>query len=373
MPTSMRLIYNCDGNCSFIYQDPPVTPEGVHPYVDEVVGTGVTTFFMSPHVGMVMNYPGGVTEMLGEGLAAEDERHLQAAGHGKPASLERNVAVLRSLVAAGHDPLGLMLGRARERGLETFITFRLNECHCVDTPDKLPEKLLLARYWREHPEWHIGRAGDPLPQLHLDILGPRTHPIVAGWLPRGLDFAVPEVRALRLAELRECAERYPIDGLDLDFQRFPMYFRPGEEERHLGTMTAWVAEVRAMTRQGAARRGRPLLLSARIMARPEQNTGLGLDPIRWVREGLLDFVTVSHYLRNDFPLPVAEYRRLLPDGFPLYASIEVEPGPERYRQIAAELWAAGVDGLMLFNFFTWREGGNEPPFGVIGELGRPRS
>ena len=89
-----------------------------------------------------------------------------------------------------------------------------------------------------------------------------------------------------------------------------------------------------------------------------------------MREGLLDFITISHYLRNDFPLPVAEYRRLLPDGFPLYASIEVEPDADRYRQIAAELWADGADGIMLFNFFTCREGGKEPPFEVISELGR---
>ena len=32
----------------------------------------------------------------------------------------------------------------------------------------------------------------------------------------------------------------------------------------------------------------------------------------WAKEGLIDFVVISHYLRNDFPLPVAEYRRLLP-------------------------------------------------------------
>jgi hypothetical protein len=84
---------------------------------------------------------------------------------------------------------------------------------------------------------------------------------------------------------------------------------------------------------------------------------------------MLDFVIISHYLRNDFPLPVAEYRRLLPPDLPLYASIEVEGAPDAYRRIARRLWRDGVDGIMLFNFFTAREGGKEPPFELLNELG----
>ncbi len=234
---------------------------------------------------------------------------------------------------------------------------RLNEVHAVDRADSI----ILSRFWKEHPEWRIGAPGDRLPSIYLEILGPNTHPVVAGWLPGGLNFAVPEVRARRLAELRECCERYPIDGLDLDFQRFPMYFPPGTEADNMATMTEWVRQVRDMTREIGRRRGRRLLLSARIMAKPEQNPAIGLDPVTWAREGLIDFVIVSHYLRNDFPLPVADYRTLFPPDMPLYASIEVARDPDTYRRIARRLWDEGADGIMLFNFFTTREGGREPP------------
>ena len=48
------------------------------------------------------------------------------------------------------------------------------------------------------------------------------------------------------------------------------------------------------------------------------------------------------------------------------------PNVETYRRIARELWDAGADGIMLFNFFTTREYGAEswePPFEVLRELG----
>ncbi len=370
-PRPRRVIYNSDADNMFLYRRPPMTPADVYPYVDEVAAAGVTTLFMCPNYGMVMNYPGKVTEMIGGTLTPAQAAAIGRVAAAKAGTTERAIVNLRALVKTGHDPLGLVIARARERRLEVFITFRPNEVHCVDQPDAMPEGLLLSKAWREHPERRIGKVGEPLPRLYQEIIGPRVSPVVASWLPAGLNFARPEVRALRLAELRECCERYPIDGLDLDFQRFPMYFRPGEETAHVPTMTAWVRAVREMTRAIGRRRGRPLLLSARIMARPEQNRGIGLDPAAWVRDGLIDFVTVSHYLRNDFPLPIADYRKALPAGVPLYASIEVEPKADDYRRIARRLWADGVDGVMFFNFAAWREEGRELDFALVKELGDP--
>ncbi len=248
-----------------------------------------------------------------------------------------------------------------------FASFRLNEVHAVDEPDHL----ILSRFWKEHPEWRVGAKGDPVAPIYQEILGPNVHPIVASWLWGGMNFAIPEVRALRLAELRELCEDYDIDGLDLDFQRFPIYFPMGSEAQHLTVMTEWMREVRRMTREVGEKRGRPILLSARTMARPEQNTAIGIDPISWANEDLLDFVTVSHYLRNDYPLPIADYRRLLPESMPIYASIEVEPTEARYVELASNLWKAGADGLMVFNFFTTLERGEAPPFPILAKIAAP--
>lgn len=373
-PRPQRLIYNSDGVNIFIDHPPPMEPDDVYRYVDEVAETQVTTFFMCPNFCMKMLYPSEVTEMIGTTLDErrwEEIERLARQTDGARHTTERAMVNLRELVAAGHDPVGLVVDQAQAKGLETFLTFRLNEIHDVQNP----ESLLVSQFWRANPQWRVGRIGDPIQPPFKEIIGGRpdhqVHPIVASWFPGALDFSVPEVRALRLRELRECCTRYPIDGLDLDFQRFPIYFPQDEGREHIETMTAWVREVRLMCREVGEERGRPLLLSARILARPEQNLAIGLDPFQWAREDLVDFVVVSHYLRNDFALPIAEFRSRLPADLPIYGSIEVERDVDAYRRIGRRLYNDGVDGILLFNFFTTREGGTEPPFSLLHELGDP--
>ena len=362
-----RLIYSSDADNMFIYAEAPMAPEQIQPYVDEIAAAGATTLYISPDIGMVKNYPSETIEMLGTGVSPELAKTFAPGVATKPATLERAAANLHGLVAAGHDPLGLIVARAQAKDLEVFLSLRLNEVHDVEKT----ESLILSKFWRDHPEWRLGKAGDKVPQVYYDILGPRTHPIVGTWLAGGLNFAIPEVRAQRLAELRELAERYPGAGIDLDFQRFPIYFKAGEEAQHRATMTAWLREVRSMLNEIAQKRGKPILLSARVMATPEQNLAIGLEPLVWANEGLIDMLVVSHYLRNDYALPVQVFRAAVPATFPIYASIEVEPTPARYREIAHALWAQEPDGIMLFNFFTSREAGKEPPFHLIAELGNP--
>jgi hypothetical protein len=343
-------------------------PADVHKYVDEVAGAGATTLFVCPNYGMAMLYPSKVAEMIGTGVSPAEDPRIERVARERPLTVERAIVNCRALVTAGHDPLGVVIDRARARRLEVFITFRLNEVHNVDTPDDPSARLILSRYWREHADQRIGRAGDELPPLYRDILGPQAAPVVRNWLPAGLDFARPEVRQRRLAELRECCERYPIDGLDLDFQRFPMYFRPGSEGANTATMTDFVRAARAMTREVGRHRGRPLLLSARVMARPAQSRGVGLDPAAWAREGLVDFLVVSHCLHNDFPLPVGDYRKMVPADLPLYASIDMEREGAAYRRLARQLRDAGADGLLFFNFFNARAEGKEPDFVLLRDL-----
>lgn len=366
LPPDFRFSYNSDGNNMFGSGED--TPEELYPIVDEVALAGVTSFFISPHFGMTMNFPTKVGDMVGENLSKELE-----------ANVSESILNVRTLVANGHDPLGVMLERAKAHRMETFVSFRLNEVHGVDQKDSY----LFDQFWREHPEWRMGKYGDPVPKV-----------VEGDALPAGLNFAVPEVREYRLAQFREICERFDIDGLEIDFQRFPMYFKSGEESSGLKIMTGWIEEVRAMVKEVGKKRGRPVLLGARILALPEHNKGIGLDPVTWAQKRLLDFVTVSHVSHNDFQLPVAEYRKLFPLGFPVYASIEVESGMKRYRQVALPLWRQNVNGVYLFNFFVGKSrydgyrkrvcksktdrttvacglGETPPPYDSIREIGYP--
>jgi hypothetical protein len=368
-----RFIYNCDADNMFYYKQPPMSAEDLHGYVDEVARANVTSFFICPNYGMVMNFDSETCEMVGDGVSKAHLKLVRETGAVKERTTERSALNMISFAESGQDPIRIILKRAKEKGMEAFITFRLNECHCVDTPNKFPLSLIISNYWRKHPEYHIGKPYDPLGKIHKEILGPNVHPIVAGWLPGGFNFANPEIRKRKLAQLRECCERYDLDGLEIDFQRFPMFFKVGEEKRNLDVMTEWMRDVRKMTREVSKKKNHPILLTIRAMAKPEQNPAIGLDVERWAKEGLIDFVVGSHYLRNDYNIPVSDYRKILPADMPFYASIEVENKPNRYRELATHLWSERVDGIMLFNYFTCRERGNEPDFELVKELTAPET
>jgi hypothetical protein len=364
MPDSKyRFIYNCDANNTFIYDEPPMKPADVNKYVDELIGWGLTTLLMSVHCGQDMNYDGVHGELVGSHASPEQEARILDPEVAKSGTTERAIQNYRALIADGYDPLGLTLDRAKEKGLETFITFRPNEVHCVEDPDSI----VLSRFWKDHPQYHIGTPGDPLPPLYTEIMGTAS-PIVHTWIPGGLDFAEPEVREMTLAQIRELCERYDLDGLDMDFQRFPVYFRFGQEDAGIPIMTEFMRQVRATTNEVGEKRGRPMLLSVRTMSKMYQNNGIGIDPVAWAKEGLFDFVIVSHYLRNEYELPIAEHLAAYPDDMPFYASIEFERDTDRYREIARKLWSDGVDGLQMFNFPAAREGDTQPPFEVLPEL-----
>jgi hypothetical protein len=376
-PRPRRLIYNSDADNIFIHTKPPMKLADAYAYVDQVADSGCTTLFMCVNMGMTMNYPSSIVEMSGTKLTPAQFEHVNKVAEEKAVTLERGVVNLRGLLEAGHDPLGLIIDRAKQKNLEIFISFRMNEVHLCNEPDIMPAPLLVSQYWREHPEWHIGTPGDKLNSTYTEIIssGPRPNPAF-NWLPGGLNYALPEVRKLRLAQLRECCERYPIDGLDLDFLRFPMYFRPGEEKANIATMTGLIRQVRDVTREVGRKRARPLLLSVRVPARPEQALAIGLDPAGWAQQGLIDIVSAGHFLRPTSPVAIVEYRRALPPSVALYGSIDlhgtdVSTRTAEHRRMARQFWKDGADGVLVFNFFTTREQGKEPDWAVLKELGDP--
>lgn len=365
LPKHFRFIYNCDGVNMFTDVEPPMTPATLHPYVDEIAQTGATSLFISPNIGMVMNYPSKVCGMIGEDISPELAATILP--DAKAGTLERAIINIRSLVNAGHDPLKVIINRAKEKKMESFISFRPNEVHAVEQKDNV----IFSSFWRNHPEWRIGSFGDRSDKVYHEIMGPHTSPIVTKWLPGGLNFAIPQVREYNTQIIKELCGNYESDGIEIDFQRFPKYFKPGEEQAGIALMTEWMREIKKVILECSKGRSRPMKLTCRIMATPEQNAAIGLDPETWAREKIVDFMVVSHYLHNDFPLPIKAYRKLLPDEFPVYASIEVSKDINTYKNIADYLWSNNINGVYLFNFFTSREVGREPDFNNIRAIGYP--
>ena len=264
-----------------------------------------------------------------------------------------------ALLAQGTDPLRIMVDYCKQHQTEVFWSLRMNDTH--DAASTWYGPLLLTEFKRQHPEF---------------IVGSRTkHPKHGAW--SAADYTRSEVRDLCFRIIEEICQNYDIDGIELDFFRHASFFRrvawgeaAGTEE--LGMMTDLVRRVRQMTEREGLKRGRPILVAARVPDSVEFCQGIGLDLEQWLSEGLLDLLVTTGYFRlNRWEYSVELGHRF---GVPVYpclsdSRVRDEAGPfhrrslEAYRARAAQAWLAGADGIYLFNLFSprlphWRELGD---------------
>src|SRR5262245_281159 len=133
-----------------------------------------------------MYYPTRVGTLRGTDCTPAERRSW-------PASEQQRFRNSQALFDADIDPYAVLLAEARKRGLEDHPTRRVHDAHGND--------FLRTAFWREHPEYRLGKGA-------LDFKHEAVHEYV-----------------FRLVE--EAVRRYDCDGLELDFQRFPTFFRDG--------------------------------------------------------------------------------------------------------------------------------------------------
>jgi hypothetical protein len=202
--------------------------------------------------------------------------------------------------------------------------------------------------WKDKPA--------PLKTAHADWV------LDTPWWRHGLwDFSVPAVREHTVKALREVAEMYNLDGLQLDFARHVPCLPVGRQWELRGHVTELLRMARRMTFDVARKRGRPLLLAAKTPRNLEGCRVDGFDIEAWAKENLVDVLTLGS---RSLDVDLAGYRRLtktshiklLPcfddhhatDGY-RYAPIEV------LRGVFANWWRQGADGVSTFNW------SNAPP------------
>jgi hypothetical protein len=173
-----------------------------------------------------------------------------AVGKGHPQYWESQ-RLGKPLNAAISDPTPVMASGARQAGMEIFGSIRMNDTH--DAFGK-PHGQLTYPLKVAHPEWLLGdesQKGDF-----------RTTPEALTW--SGLDFEIQQVREDRLWWIRNTAENYDLDGIDLNFFRMPWYFKPGRAEEGMPLMTDLIRSARRTLDEASERRGRPMLLGVRV-------------------------------------------------------------------------------------------------------------
>ncbi len=259
----------------------------------------------------------------------------------------------------GRDTLEIMIDWCRRAGKEIFWSMRMNDTH-----DAYLDPSLMTQWKKNHLHCLMGKPG-----RHFPYGSDR-------W--SALNYETPEVRERVFHLLQEVCCRYDVDGVELDFYRHPVFFKPqmmGDPvtQNQCDLMTELLRRIHTMTSQVSSDRGRPLLIAVRVPDSIPYARAIGLDLVRWLREGLVDLLIGTCY--NHFE-PWENFVALAkPYQIPVYACLSgsrlvdssdpVAKGDIRaWRGEALNAWRAGVNGIYTFNRFL-------PTDPIFQELGNP--
>lgn len=324
-----RIIYNNDGSDALYHRD-------AHTYLDVstsgLAGSHVDSIFYSTVGGLTFWHDSRVGQFVDRGVAD---------------------ALIKTY---GKDALEIQADFARRHGMEIFWSMRMNDTH-----DKVPQWDWLSPQWkRDHPEWLVGRA-----DVEYEWGG-------GNWT--AVDYSHQETRDYIYDIIEDVVERYPIDGIELDFYRGEPFFKqqllgqpvPDAARRN---MTELVRRIAALISKESKRRDRPFLLAVRVPDSALYARDIGLDVNQWLNDELIDILIVGGDHRYEPWENMVELARK--HDRPVYACLagdyltqEESDWPARWRGHAKHAWDANVDGIYTFNFLQ-----HEHP--LFREMGDP--
>jgi len=239
----------------------------------------------------------------------------------------------------------LMLRKLRKKGKEVFISFRVNDVHNAD--DLSAPLTWVSEFRRNNPDC---------------IVEPNAvNTKKKEWMNFCLDYSRPPVQEHMLLIIKDLLGRFrEIDGLELDWMRFPRHLSGTPEQVWVKRriLTDLLASIRHLLHEI---RGKDALLSVRIPSNLAGCHHVGLDVETWAKQGLVDFMVPSPFLTTEFTMPISEFRHVCGDNIPLYACTEFNYGfgryhcPESIRGAVSSLYESGCDGIYLFNWPCWTE------------------
>jgi len=341
----------------------PFHPDHLRASVAETAGTHV--HLLQPAHGWVPWWPSKLYPM---------DEHVRwwAKHYGLEPSQVPTPSVHR-YIREGGDPFKVFVEECNRVGQAPFISLRLNDTHHLahaDTPKNRRGSHAISRFYVEHPQYRI----DGLGTAHC--------------------WSVPEARAHKLAFIREICETYDISGFELDFMRFPRFFRdtvPLHKRERI--ITQFVTDVRELLDR-TAKPGQYRWLCARVPCKLDLLADVGLDLVELVDAGV-DMLNLSPSYFTVQTHDAARMKQVAPDAA-VYVEmchctlqgkstglggdnrIFTRTTDEQYYTTAHLAYRRGADGVSLFNFVYTREHGtpgrgpfNEPPFHVLARLADP--
>lgn len=244
---------------------------------------------------------------------------------------------------------------------------------------------------RSHPEWRIGE--DPACGGSA-MTGGRG-------LRAQLDHARPEVRQRMVDVVDELLGSYQVEGLELDFERRPHFFKPSEAVANRHLMTDMLRKIRAAAQRAGEASGKPVEVICRVWMDLSDCWNLGLDVRTWVEEGLIDILVSTNHIYFSLDNRLEEYVDLA-KGTPVKVFMSYCPvlnglGPgmdsgsvptaagqpvdtrwvpyvltkETWYAAAQMAFAKGATGLASFNFSMIARAGAKWDRSILSELADP--
>ena len=345
-----RLIYNNDGND--IFRRKHDTPESF--LAQRIIPA------LSTQVDAIFYCTGGTTLYDHDTNVGERSDDLHAQMNFKAGESICRHANMHMLRGAGVDSLSLVTRRVHDAGLEVFWAHRINDIHDSFTD------WLFSNWKRGHPECLMGTPED---MQRYKISHPR-------YMWSTLDFEKPEVLDYLYRITEEVCQRYDVDGIEIDYFRHPLFFRPNLEYEpatpaQVEIMTGFQRRIREMAYREGTRRGRPILVATHVPMNRETCLHVGIDVERWLRADLMDILVIgSGY--QPLSMPSGDLVGLgHAHDVPVYPNIS-NSGMEQWghrieawRAAASNVWRAGADGIHLFNWFPGAA--NDPIFMTLGD------
>lgn len=348
MAADLGLMHNFDGDLSFRGVTPEDSVVKLKQLIDEEVQHPVNTVCWSIGAGSdILYYPTKVASTWG----------WRKTKYTEDPKWKTRIEKCRVATEAGLDAPRIVGGRLHELGLKFVPSYRMNDGHFTTDPLEYP---LTGRFWMEHQDATIGASPVAAFEGYKHLL----------------NYAREEVRAYRLAVIFEAMERYAdlMDGLELDFNRFQIFFPPGEAEKGAPLITDMLRKVRARLEEKAAKQKREMPLIVRVPPALKNCAWSGLEVEKWMRERLVDVVILSPLMTLPHDMPIDEFVRIAkPAGVQVVGSVygrggynwpfaanhqaaayamEVKREPDAAQVLGSILnqRQLGADGMQLFNF-----------------------
>ena len=257
-----RTFYDHDGRHPLIYMyEPPMLKEELEAAVDELLGTPVEALSLTLGDAQSLLYDSRAGQLWGQNI--KKWPHL---------IWKRGHQNLTHLIKAGHDPLQVLCDKAHAHGLSLYAML---------LPQQGPRERMLQSW--ENPRFAAADWQRDVQPLEIGNKGG----VDWAWPGfRALDFAYAEVREQNLAIVEEVLAGYPVDGFELQLNYCPYYFYPDEVEAGLGIMTEWIGQVYALVKKSDLERE----LVLRVPADVDGCRAVGLDPLEWMRRGIVDAI-----------------------------------------------------------------------------------